>query len=721
MQKNKLYQQFSIIPLDGKSPINKSWTKYCHERIDFSKIENHTGNIGICCGFEGLEVVDIDNHFLDADELFGFVSDNYDLKDFLIIKTGGGGYHLYFRSDFCGNNQIFARRMFIENDETKHVIKGDNHIGILLDGKETKLKKEGDNWQSAVTIVESRGIGGQVVFYDNILQGSIDSIVKLSSEERDDLLSVCRSLNEVETVEKKKIHEETKPNQPGTLYNNDLTSINETIKLLRQNGWTSKDDKYWTRPGKNKGISATFGKVGINKFYNFSSNASPFKAMESYTMFGVKTELEEIGDFSACAKTLAKKYANVLPEKKEQLKTNEKWAVLKSIIEDWNLIFRFNEMTDVFDVSVKGKKFERVGLLLGDIMHEMEVNRGVKTISTAKINEMISSKQICITYNPVDDFFKKLPKWDGNENFKKLCEYIDIDEEEDRDYFCQMLKKHICRCVLCALNPNYVNRIVLVFHGVQEIGKSMFFRWLLKSYPELYNEEPVSPNDKDSILALTRYLILNLDELDNLNRKDVAHLKTFISRGQVTKRVAYGRHDENFPRIASFVGSTNKTDILNDENNTRWIILKVKNFNWREYVKNIDAKQLWAEAYAAIKQNEEAGELTLFEKQKREQRNNDAFLETNSEREILMKHFEKGEAPLTATEIKFTIETKLFPIKIILPQLIRELYRLFGKPMHTKVDGKQGKYYYLKTDLVQAPGFEQMYEPYQERIEKLPF
>ena len=311
---------------------------------------------------------------------------------------------------------------------------------------------------------------------------------------------------------------------------------------------------------------------------------------------------------------------------------------------------------------------------------------------------MIGTGNICEIYNPINDFFSKLPKWDGIDYFKKLEKYIQFDVDEKPDFFFAMLKKHIIRAIKCAIVEKYINRMVFVLHGPQEIGKSMFFRWL--SLGQLYYEEPINPADKDSILALARYLIINMDELDSLNKKDVAKLKAFISHGEVTKRVPYGRHDEIFPRIASFVGSTNKTDILADEKNTRWIILKILSFDWEGYTKNINPMQIWSQCKAELDKNADAGELTIAEKLERDSRNDKEFLVISSEREILMKHFKEGIEPMTATDIKILIENKKYPLKLNFYQLLRELKRQFGEPTKPKKEnGIIGRYYYLEHTL----------------------
>ena len=105
-----LYKHFSIIPLKGKVPQWGGWQNHIKQKADFSLLENHKDNFGIVCGFDNLEVIDIDNHCQDAKKLIEYIHDNYDLTDYLIIKTGGEGYHIYYKCKIIEGNQISAKQ-----------------------------------------------------------------------------------------------------------------------------------------------------------------------------------------------------------------------------------------------------------------------------------------------------------------------------------------------------------------------------------------------------------------------------------------------------------------------------------------------------------------------------------------------------------------------------------------------------------------------------------
>lgn len=682
-----LHDNFSIFPVKkDKSPLTY-WATYREKKIDFDQLLKHK-HFAIVCGFDNLEVIDIDNHFQDADQMYQFLYDNLtqELCDKLpVIKTQGGGYHIYYKCEDIEGNKKLAQRINSSNRPE--------------------------------TLIETRGAGGYVVSpptsgYE-VIKNDILNVPVISIEDRQMILTICRSLDEIEPKEASEHNLNVVDEKPGTKYINDPATVQKTIDLLKIHGWKSSNNKHFKRPGKDTpGISATFGIKGVNKFYCFSSNAYPFEPDTSYSMLGVLTMLEFNGDYSKAVGHLAKEYGMTQPKKetssgsektdqKQKDKTSAKWVVLYKILKDWKLQFRFNELTKIIEYKKGSDDWCQLGLLLNDIVREMEYIRGISKIGTAKVLEMISSTDICEVYNPINTFFSNLPKWDGVDYFAEIMKYINLQHDENEVYFEAMFKKHLIRTVKCATDPNYTNRMVFIFYGPQEIGKSELIKWICPR--ELYDDEMIDTSSKDSLLKLARYLIVNMEELDNLQRKEVAKLKAYISKGDINTRVAYGRNDERFSRVASFFGSTNKNDILADESNTRWIILKVKSFNWQEYTVKINPLQLWAQAVELLKQDNNAGELSKEEKQEREQRNNQLFLETSAEREILIKYFEEGEDLLTATDIKLSIEKNLFPQKINLHQLVRELRRIYGDSDLKSVKGKVGRYYSLKNSLEQVP------------------
>jgi hypothetical protein len=366
------------------------------------------------------------------------------------------------------------------------------------------------------------------------------------------------------------------------------------------------------------------------------------------------------------------------------------WDTLNNVLSELGLSFRWNTRKFLLQCSKNGEPFHTVGNIDSDICREMQLSD--VNIGTVKLNEMLRSSHIAEPYDSITSFFDSLPKWDGTDYLEQLCKFIQLHSDEDPIYFHSMLKKHLIRTVRCAIESNNVNRVVLVLHGGQGIGKSEFWRWLTPN--DLFYEEAIDPQNKDSEFPLAQYLMVNLDELDTLAKRDVAHLKSFISKASVKQRPAYGKNIEEFARIASFVGSTNRSDILSDEANTRWLILKVENFDWKGYTASIDPLNIWSQVYAMYQADHAAGEMSEIEKSNQACRNGD-FLENSVERELLNKHFEIGEDPYTLSMIlSYLIQNST--IKCLPGSLAKELKRLYGEPVMSRNNGVPGRYYSLK-------------------------
>jgi hypothetical protein len=144
------------------------------------------------------------------------------------------------------------------------------------------------------------------------LQGDFDRIPTIPIEKRNELFSLCRSLNEYhpDTREYKVVNLEYKnTDKPGDQYNADQLSIKDGENRLIQHGWVNVYGKAWRRPGKDKGsISATYGHVAHGWLYVFSSNAHPFDSGRAYSPFQQMALLDYNGNFNDAAKHLAEKY-----------------------------------------------------------------------------------------------------------------------------------------------------------------------------------------------------------------------------------------------------------------------------------------------------------------------------------------------------------------------------------------------------------------------------
>jgi predicted P-loop ATPase len=165
-------------------------------------------------------------------------------------------------------------------------------------------------------------------------------------------------------------------------------------------------------------------------------------------------------------------------------------------------------------------------------------------------------------------------------------------------------------------------------------------RWLCP-LPFLFNEGPISPDNKDDLILLINNWFWEVAELDaTTKRADRSALKHFVSRERVKVRVPYARYEIDKPAVASMIGTINAdgAGFLNDPTgNRRFVVLDVEDIDWR-YEKAIDRDQLWAELYQAYC-NGEAWELTRAEQEIQRELNDGHMVQSPLE-EMLLHYYE---------------------------------------------------------------------------------
>jgi len=292
----KLYEKAGLKCLPcrkDKAPLLPGTWNREFELKEFEGVEA----IGIKTGkaSDGLICMDFDNHFNDAKEILKSfleiheVKEIYDKYKLPIQSTQSGGYHLLFRTDNPEGNLKLARR-----------------------------PKKVDNRYVPDTIIETRGEGGYFCANPTngyqIIRNDILDIQKITDQEKIIFYNSAKSFNEWHEVRNTEFESGEKP---GDIYNNSIEAYDKTRSILINSGWKEIKENQFTRPGKDKGVSATFNKAAKNVFYVFSSNGYPFESEKGYSPFQVKALLEYNGDFSACAKDLGEKYKPSENKKKD--------------------------------------------------------------------------------------------------------------------------------------------------------------------------------------------------------------------------------------------------------------------------------------------------------------------------------------------------------------------------------------------------------------------
>lgn len=252
---------------------------------------------------------------------------------------------------------------------------------------------------------------------------------------------------------------------------------------------------------------------------------------------------------------------------------------------------RYNEISQDYQISLIGENrwhYLNINSLI------IELTKAGIEISPGKLEIFIKSELIS-KHNPILNYFKSLPQWDGTAYIQQLCSYVPTYEDEA---FLYHFRKWLVRAVRCALEPDYFNKQAFILsHKGQSSGKSTCCRFLCSPSLSEYMAEDIS-NDKDARIQLCRNFLLNLDELAVLSRKDVNALKAFFSKTFINERLPYDKKNTTLPRICSFIGSTNMSSFLSDETSSvRWLCFELRDKIDFAYSKEVDINKVWSQAY----------------------------------------------------------------------------------------------------------------------------
>ena len=108
---------------------------------------------------------------------------------------------------------------------------------------------------------------------------------------------------------------------------------------------------------------------------------------------------------------------------------------------------------------------------------------------------------------------------------------------------------------------------------------------------------------RDAELYLNRFLLINMDEFDQIGINQQSFLKHILQKPVVNTRRPNASAVEELRRYASFIGTSNHKDLLTDTSGSRRFI-GVEVTGVIDVVRPIDYEQLYAQAMALLRSNE---------------------------------------------------------------------------------------------------------------------
>ena len=326
---------FRVIPTGSdKRPLCK-WKQYRERQTsdDVKQIFSIEGAKGmaVLTGIDGLECIDIDTKYDVKGRLFSrYISyiekfESVNVSDLVIQATPSGGWHFFYRCEYNDGNRKLARRPATHQELLAANTEQDRKEKELQkDNPSAKLKRFTNLEQLPSVLIETRGVGGYVLIDPSpgyqIQEGKrLSDIPNLSIEQRAVLINSAVAMNELIT-ESELSHIDREVNQQikktkEKYKNPDMVTCwdaynesNDFLGCLRGFGWQeipsmeTNDRIYFTRPGKQFGLSADFHKD--KKLFKCWSTSTIFEDQKAYTPFSVFALLEHNGNSKEAAREL---------------------------------------------------------------------------------------------------------------------------------------------------------------------------------------------------------------------------------------------------------------------------------------------------------------------------------------------------------------------------------------------------------------------------------
>ena len=256
-----------------------------------------------------------------------------------------------------------------------------------------------------------------------------------------------------------------------------------------------------------------------------------------------------------------------------------------------------------------------------------------------EITEYVNSEEVP-EYNPVKDFLANLPEWDGQNHIADVFGRLPGITSEQLNYLTIWFRSSVAHWL--QMDMLHGNECVPTLIGKQGCGKTTFARRLLPLHLREYFLEHLNLANKfDKDMALTNNLFVILDELEAIPQSQQSSLKQTLSVSKVNGRPIFGRTQEDRPRFASFMATTNNRHPLKDETGSRrYICILIPEGQLIDNTGDVDYGQLYAQVVYELQEQKAPYWFNNDEVTRIQQLNQD-FMEIKDLGEIFTACFRK--------------------------------------------------------------------------------
>lgn len=390
--------------------------------------------------------------------------------------------------------------------------------------------------------------------------------------------------------------------------------------------------------------------------------------------------------------------------KAEKDKPSRQLKSLKQLLSYLHLhyAFRYNRLTDRTECAYLSEEEDG-----HELRYQPADNRVLNSISLQvmqagipcwdrDVKRFVESAEIP-SFHPFTAYMEQLPEWDGVDRVAPLARRVSDDEIWVKSFHRWMLAT-TSQWLEYGNKTKRANSVApLLISTRQGLGKSTFCRLLLpEALQDYFTESFDLTNPSSAENKLASFGLINLDEFDRLPVSRMPQLKNLMQMERLNIRLAYKHSGEPLPRIASFIGTSNRRDLLTDRSGSRRFIC-VEVSRPIDCTTPIDYDQL----YAQLKHELLHGERSWFSKEEEAeiQQANEAFYRVTPAEELLGDTFqlcdphEEGAHLLSAAQIYTTLKSQHpAALQDCTPLAFSRMLAQIGKRVHTK----HGNGYWVK-------------------------
>ena len=328
--------------------------------------------------------------------------------------------------------------------------------------------------------------------------------------------------------------------------------------------------------------------------------------------------------------------------------------------------FRFNVLTEETEVANIANNIPDTHLRYTKVDERWMNSLSMEAIETGidcwdrDIQRFVRSRRIS-EYHPFTAYFEQLPEWDGKDRVSALARRVSDDPVWVNGFHRWMLglSAQWMQFRSDANSTNRANSVApLLVSSRQGLGKSTFCRLLMPDALKAYYTESYdlgSPASAEAKLAACG--LINLDEFDKLSASKMPLLKNLMQASALNIRKAYKRSASALPRIASFIGTSNREDLLVDRTGSRRFLCVSL-----EHAIDCTTPVEYEQLYAQLKAELLSGERSWFNKEEEQaiQQHNALFYKHIPEEEVFRLCFRFATQEDHPQEVLTLSATQLF-------------------------------------------------------------